>query len=171
LKDGANPKLATEAWVTNHYKWLIWKHASFARRFSQGKHLWCFDEILNSIKYRYEVEFSHMKRSCLKLIAEGDDSAAKHMVLCVSRLEIYEGRVSLELTDGWYCMNAEIDKFLTTLVIEGRIVLGMKLHVQNAHVSRFYLDDRQFFSMRDFGIAQRFKAGHLRQWYEDIEPG
>lgn len=29
---GADPKQATVAWVTNHYRWVVWKLASYDRK-------------------------------------------------------------------------------------------------------------------------------------------
>jgi hypothetical protein len=33
LSAGTNPNLATIEWVTNHYRWIVWKLASMVRRF------------------------------------------------------------------------------------------------------------------------------------------
>lgn len=51
---GADPKQATAAWVTNHYKWIVWKLACYDRKFLQGSSIRTLtaENVLQQVKYR-----------------------------------------------------------------------------------------------------------------------
>lgn len=67
-----DPNLISMDWIRNHYRWIVWKLASlelkvpslFARR--------CLTplNVLEQLKYRYDLEIDHCKRSALKRIIE-----------------------------------------------------------------------------------------------------
>lgn len=60
------------------------------------------------------------------------------MVLLVSTIHSIDGKDgsvgSLELTDGWYCINAQIDVCLKRAVVKEKIVVGRKLAITGAKV-------------------------------------
>ena len=33
---GVDPKLISEEWIANHYKWIVWKLASYERSYPQS---------------------------------------------------------------------------------------------------------------------------------------
>ncbi|OXB58071.1 hypothetical protein ASZ78_008411 [Callipepla squamata] len=74
---GVDPKLITEAWVYNHYRWIVWKLAamevSFPHKFANR----CLtpETVLLQLKYRYDLEVDKSKRSAIKKITERDDAA------------------------------------------------------------------------------------------------
>ena len=43
-------------------------------------------------------------------------------------------QTTLELTDGWYCIKATIDKAMINLVQKGRIFVGQKLCIYGAEL-------------------------------------
>ena len=45
-------------------------------------------------------------------------------------------RYRVGLTDGWYGIRACFDPHLEALIDQGRILVGQKLHIQTAEVSR-----------------------------------
>ncbi|CAN0170091.1 unnamed protein product, partial [Hapterophycus canaliculatus] len=98
---------------------------------------------------RYDVELDRAKKPCLKAVLQGDASAARPMVLCVSRVYTREelgGRdggaaavvevrrgLFFEVTDGWYPIDASLDGALAHFLRKGhKITPGTKLAVSNA---------------------------------------
>ncbi|CAI5497378.1 unnamed protein product [Closterium sp. Naga37s-1] len=90
---GAQPKFATLEWVTNHFRWVVWKLAcqerSFPRRLA-GRML-TVEKVLEQLKYRYEREVNEAKRSALKKVCERDAAAGSPMVLCISAVRSQAG--------------------------------------------------------------------------------
>ncbi|PPD97740.1 hypothetical protein GOBAR_DD05250 [Gossypium barbadense] len=97
----------------------------------------------------YEREVNHGQRSAIKKILEGDASPSKMLVLCVStiqsnsepnmetNLEItngthYSGNAKVELTDGWYSINAVLDVLLSKQLAVGKLFVGQKLRIWGA---------------------------------------
>lgn len=76
-----------------------------------------------------------MERPAIRKIVEKDDSAAKRMVLFVSRILHNNLSCTLELCDGWYSIKTSIlDPCLTHAVTSGKIVVGTKLVIQGAEI-------------------------------------
>ncbi|OUM68278.1 hypothetical protein PIROE2DRAFT_53245 [Piromyces sp. E2] len=125
-----NTNIVTEDWVVNHYKWIVWKIASMIRtENSLYEEYWNKEKIIEQLLFRYNKENNLRKHSALKLIIEKDNISTKYMVLCVSNIikntEIKndnddenpkEPEIYLELTDGWYSINAQIDNILQDAV-------------------------------------------------------
>eukprot|EP01122_Echinamoeba_exundans_P008117 TRINITY_DN2630_c0_g1_i1.p1 TRINITY_DN2630_c0_g1~~TRINITY_DN2630_c0_g1_i1.p1 ORF type:complete len:1501 (-),score=313.67 TRINITY_DN2630_c0_g1_i1:14-4516(-) len=160
--DGSE-KFASVAWVRNHYRWIVWKLASMERSFPQdfGCSLLTPQRVLSQLKYRYEREFNRAHRSALKKILEQDEAAARHIVLAVAAVRWIRGAphsvppdlegvygeddfgvlqqasvdgAIVEVTDGWYCVHAVLDDYLTELLDQGKLSIGMKIHVALAEV-------------------------------------
>eukprot|EP00842_Homolaphlyctis_polyrhiza_P004089 jgi/Hompol1/4681/HPOL_001797-RA len=130
VEAGAQANLATDAWVRNHYRWIIWKLASQLRRFPhQYAEYWSFDSVVQQLRYRYEVEINLARRSALKAIIERDDIPSRHLVLCISH--VYPDN-SIELTDGWYGIRGILDDRLRFLLQRKQLSVGQKLHIQGA---------------------------------------
>ncbi|GCB69423.1 hypothetical protein scyTo_0013969, partial [Scyliorhinus torazame] len=85
---GVDPKLISEVWAYNHYKWLVWKFAAMEATFPKefGSRCLTPETILLHLKYRYDIEIDQCRRSALKKIMERDDVAAKTLVVCVSQI-------------------------------------------------------------------------------------
>ena len=51
---GAEPQHCSEAWVANHYRWVVWKLASYERRCPNqlAGHMLTVPVILDQLKYR-----------------------------------------------------------------------------------------------------------------------
>ncbi|XP_028321450.1 breast cancer type 2 susceptibility protein isoform X2 [Gouania willdenowi] len=156
---GVDPKLISEAWVYNHYRWIVWKQASMERCFPEVMGSLCLtpEQVLLQLKYRYDVEVDHSRRPALRKITEKDDTAAKTLVLCVCGI-VTDGLSTNEkihndaktpqgadpqsqspaaviwLTDGWYAIKAQLDKPLTAMVHRGRLAVGGKLMVHGAQL-------------------------------------
>ncbi|XWS60009.1 hypothetical protein CRYUN_Cryun08bG0171400 [Craigia yunnanensis] len=148
---GASMHYISKEWVTNHYKWIVWKLVCYERRYPSkyaGKFL-TISNILEELKYRYEREVNHGHRSAIKRILEGDISPSTMMVLCVSAIQSNSepkmetnlviangadngGNAKVELTDGWYSMDAVLDVLLSKQLAAGKLFVGQKLRIWGA---------------------------------------
>ncbi|AQK42474.1 Protein BREAST CANCER SUSCEPTIBILITY 2 homolog B [Zea mays] len=164
LTCGASLSCATKEWVSNHYKWIVWKLASLERCYPTrvaGKFL-TVDNVLEELKYRYDREVNHGHRSAIKKILEGNSSPSLMMVLCISaiyscpyqnnnKLEVNKvdtnednsGNQSfsatnrnmsanIELTDGWYSLDASLDVALLEQLEKRKLFVGQKLRIWGA---------------------------------------
>ncbi|XP_066555834.1 breast cancer type 2 susceptibility protein isoform X2 [Amia ocellicauda] len=153
-----DPKLISESWVHNHYRWIVWKRAAMERAFPQEMGRLCLtpEQVLLQLKYRYDVEVDGSQRSAVKKITEKDDTPAKTLVLCVCRIissgssqsrGTTENKPSLsadtrmdglvgvvEVTDGWYSIKALLDAPLTAMLRKGRLVVGSKIVTHGAEL-------------------------------------
>ncbi|KAG0478695.1 hypothetical protein HPP92_013414 [Vanilla planifolia] len=157
LQSGALLSRITKNWVANHYKWIVWKLACLERCYApetNGK-LLTVSNVLEELKYRYDREVNYGHRSALKKVLDGDLSPSSMMILCISAIrsrsgaQIDEGIDSsnlqgagkklscsssynvakIELTDGWYSMNAMLDMYLSNQIPAGKLFVGQKLRV------------------------------------------
>ncbi|MEQ2255162.1 hypothetical protein ILYODFUR_010954 [Ilyodon furcidens] len=158
LADG-DPKLISQQWVYNHYKWIVWKQASMEKSFPETIGSLCLtpDQVLLQLKYRYDVEVDHSHRPALRKIMERDDTPAKTLVLCVCEIvsrghslnvhsrsytktpKSAETKVEtqfavIQLTDGWYAIKAQLDEPLTAMLHKGRLAVGGKLIIHGAQL-------------------------------------
>ncbi|XP_022823991.1 breast cancer type 2 susceptibility protein homolog [Spodoptera litura] len=141
FSDSVTCKLIPNGWLDNHLKLILWKLISYEIKFNS---LFCTARnVLDQLKFRYDMELFNAKRPALRKIFEKDDVPSKTLVLCVA--EIYEdgvrvasastsNNVELLLTDGWYCIKANIDKMLAQHVCQGKIVVGTKLVTNGAEL-------------------------------------
>ncbi|KAK6118245.1 hypothetical protein DH2020_048031 [Rehmannia glutinosa] len=144
-QSGASIQYLTKEWVANHYKWIVWKLASYERSYPAkfaGK-LLTPSNVLEELRYRYEREVNHGHRSSIKKVLDGDTPPSSMMVLCISSvgenhdpkfgdqsvsLEDSNDRASrIELTDGWYSVKALLDELLAQKLASGKLFLGQKL--------------------------------------------
>lgn len=63
-----DPKLISEEWVYNHYRWIVWKQASMERSFPEMMGGRCLTphQVLLQLKYRYALELHtvHFHMNC-----------------------------------------------------------------------------------------------------------
>uniref|UniRef100_A0A668TLR3 Tower domain-containing protein n=1 Tax=Oreochromis aureus TaxID=47969 RepID=A0A668TLR3_OREAU len=156
---GVDPKLISEAWVYNHYRWIVWKQASMEKSFPEivGSRCLTPEQVLLQLKYRYDVEVDRSRRPALRKIMEKDDTAAKTLVLCVCEIisrghspktqshndtktphsadaKVETSAALIWLTDGWYAIKAQLDEPLTAMVHKGRLAVGGKLIIHGAQL-------------------------------------
>ncbi|GHJ86783.1 hypothetical protein NliqN6_3185 [Naganishia liquefaciens] len=130
-------------WFENHWRLVVWKLASLVRAKPQLlSEKWSYCEIVRQLKYRYEREVNMAHRSAIKRIQEQDSPPSLPMVLCVSAIvsspgkgnadNISQDQKSLELTDGWYVIRANVDGPISRAVHSGKIAVGFKIAVSGA---------------------------------------
>ncbi|XP_044355538.1 protein BREAST CANCER SUSCEPTIBILITY 2 homolog B isoform X10 [Triticum aestivum] len=151
-----------ERWVNNHYKWIIWKLASLERCYptkAAGKFL-TVANVLDELKYRYDREVNNGHRSAIKKILEGNALPSLMMVLCISAIYSHpdvhkleavgtdenENSIKnksllaakrnmpahIELTDGWYALEASLDVALSEQLQKRKLFIGQKLRIWGA---------------------------------------
>ncbi|CAG9318939.1 unnamed protein product [Blepharisma stoltei] len=124
----------SKEWVNHHYRFLVWKYASYERRLPKYKGAFCVKKIYEGLKRRFEVEISGGRRSIIKKIIDGDEFANKRMILCVGTVKRDENVISLELTDGWYSLFSVVTKSdpIFNLVDSKKIFQGQKVEIYGA---------------------------------------
>ncbi|KAF9020812.1 hypothetical protein BGZ52_002279, partial [Haplosporangium bisporale] len=133
LDRGASVDLLSEAWVQNHFGLIVWKLACYCRSWPDRFNLdssFTPTAVLDQLCYRYEREINRAERSALRKIVEGDESASRHMVLCIAAVD--DATPSVTVTDGWYVIPATLDVHLIKAVQRGRLAVGTKFHVCQA---------------------------------------
>ncbi|KAL1206786.1 BREAST CANCER SUSCEPTIBILITY 2-like protein B [Cardamine amara subsp. amara] len=149
-ESGASLQHASRKWVTNHYRWIVWKLACYEIYYPakcKGNFL-TITNVLEELKYRYEREVNHGHCSAIKRILSGGAPASSMMVLCISAINPTTNNdsqetpgsdscsnVKVELTDGWYSMNAALDVMLTKQLNAGKLFVGQKLRILGAGLS------------------------------------
>ncbi|XP_037123872.1 breast cancer type 2 susceptibility protein isoform X2 [Syngnathus acus] len=137
---GVDPKLLSDEWVHNHYRWIVWKLACMERSFPESMGGRCLtpERVLLQLKYRYDVEVDHSRRPALRKITEKDDTAAKTLVLCVCEVDsggpAENACAVVWLTDGWYALRTQLDEPLSQLLRKGRLAEGGKLITHGAQL-------------------------------------
>ncbi|GAB1608266.1 hypothetical protein Ahia01_001110800 [Argonauta hians] len=142
-----DPKLITQSWFYNHYRWIIWKLAAYEVSLPTLFSGRCLspEMVALQLKYRYDVEIDNCKRSALRKITERDDTPAKRMVLCVSNINrdklktiassnIQNTEQYIEVTDGWYPLRMVLDGQTLSLVANMKIRVGQKLCICKAEL-------------------------------------
>ncbi|PVD21562.1 hypothetical protein C0Q70_17360 [Pomacea canaliculata] len=137
--DGVDPNLISQAWVYNHYRWVVWKTAAYEVALPRvfASRALTPDIVMMQLKYRYDREVDACHRSALKKIVERDDTACKRLVLCISdiRLQKEDETVMMEVTDGWYRIWAKPDPALQQLIDRKKIKIGRKIITTGAELA------------------------------------
>ncbi|XP_031738661.1 protein BREAST CANCER SUSCEPTIBILITY 2 homolog B isoform X3 [Cucumis sativus] len=150
---GASPQHVSELWVTNHYKWIVWKLACYERQslVKSNRNFLGVSNVLEELKYRYEREVNQGHRSAIKRILEGDAPPSMLLTLCISairskcksRAQVCSSMISesnygegakVELTDGWYSIDALLDGPLSKQLLMGKLFVGQKLRIWGARL-------------------------------------
>ncbi|XP_011635165.1 breast cancer type 2 susceptibility protein homolog [Pogonomyrmex barbatus] len=148
---GVDPNLVPARWVENHYRWIVWKLASMDRmKFSEIElpRMLTPSRVMAQLKYRYDREIDRFQRPAIRRILEKDDVPSRRMILCVSSV-VENNNVSMEvgksprvgvpkwrieLTDGWYSINACIDIGMVRSISTGKVKEGTKLAMSGAEL-------------------------------------
>eukprot|EP00980_Cylindrotheca_fusiformis_P020762 scaffold7755_cov104-Cylindrotheca_fusiformis.AAC.7 len=146
---GCSSERLNEKWIANHKRWVVWKLASYERRFSRFLAGQCllYQNLIKHLRKRYSKEIENGHRPAIRKILNRDAAANRLMILAVSRIlapqaedersrNVEDGIVSsplkLELTDGWYSIQATVDNKLMGFVHDGVIKSGTKLLISGA---------------------------------------
>lgn len=154
LSLGAKAELLSRVWLHNHYRQVVWKLACYVRTWPEyfnsstpEPSTWfCPAKVMDQLAYRYEREVNRAERPALRKIVEGDESAAKHMVLVIASMSKMEQTSDEDsaaqknpwkilVSDGWYAIPAVLDPCLVSAVEGGKLKVGSKVHVCRAKLS------------------------------------
>ncbi|XP_044270312.1 uncharacterized protein LOC123014993 isoform X2 [Tribolium madens] len=129
---GVEMGLLPNGWIKNHFRWIVWKLASY-----ENFNFDCLsvENIIQQLKYRYDREIDRAERPALRKIFETDDTPQKRMVLCVANIfNLGSNKFELELTDGWYSIRTSIDAPLCQQIVNKKIQIGTKLVISGAEL-------------------------------------
>ena len=156
LSTGAVPEIVSDAWVRNHYKWVVWKLAMVelyaemqmkvqndlveGRQHDDDHRLGSrlhYDAVKEELSARYNREYVEGKRSFLKGVLQRDYPFGVPCVLKVASIAVNVARTTctLLLTDGWYGIYAECDKQLLALTQSKKLFIGQKLRICGAELT------------------------------------
>ncbi|KAH8871911.1 Protein BREAST CANCER SUSCEPTIBILITY 2 like [Schistosoma japonicum] len=181
--------LVPRGWIENHYLQIMWKAGTIALLYNDLCTTLLSDyctpiHVLNELHYRYDREIeacqsvrkaaflirqfslSSSDRPTLRKVIEQDDTAARRLILCVSRLDISDQCIKKAcLTDGWYQISWHPDPMLTTLITSAKIRVGSKLVTAGAELVVTNPSSSSTNSRRkrkcSSGDAQMDQFGHL----------
>ncbi|KAI0299813.1 hypothetical protein BC826DRAFT_714100 [Russula brevipes] len=176
--------LATQDWVDNHWSLILWKLAGIVAldpesELDADQRRWSWAEMMRQLRYRYERELNRGARPALRLIAAQDALAGLHMVLCVSGIVWSASGIgddglplvphpTLELTDGWYRLRAQVDEVLARATRRGVIRVGRKIAVSGASLPRNTepCEVLEAYDKVELNIAGN--GTHLAPWYTKL---
>ncbi|KAJ2757591.1 hypothetical protein IWQ56_006220, partial [Coemansia nantahalensis] len=125
---GCVAEAVSAAWVRNHFRWIVWSSAGLARRFpARWREFWSAERVLELLHGRYRREYECGERAALRRILEADAAPQRLMVLCIASVAGAGADVRVEVTDGWYGMQACADAVLARAIGEGRLRVGDKI--------------------------------------------
>lgn len=135
----ADPNIVGDAWVRNHYKWIVWKLAlvdlyNMAHVCEDVVSALHYNAVKDAIYTRYQTEYVGGKSSFLKGVLQRDIPSVLPCVLKVASTEKIQSTCRIELTDGWYSIFCDCDEALSHLVGLGKIYIGKKLRISNAEL-------------------------------------
>ena len=109
---GCLDRLLEPDWCANAYRWTVWTQSCVARAFPDAADAVKAPAVIARILYRYEREILRAERPWVRRVLERDTPAKAPAVLCVAAVRSNgrsNGRARLELTDGWYGVDAALD--------------------------------------------------------------
>ena len=149
-KEGAEAPLITLTWIRCQYRNILWKQASKTKWTRSMEHV-RLRSVLQQLMWRYFTELYFARPPPLKRVVQRDESEARFLTCIVSDVlfvpplpdydvieEAKEKKEPLagviELTDGWYFIEAMLDPSLTALLQVHQIHTGMKLRIACAKI-------------------------------------
>ncbi|CAD5121445.1 DgyrCDS9953 [Dimorphilus gyrociliatus] len=126
---GVNPAKVHHNWTKTAYGLIVWKLSNYERYSSIGRSL-MEEEVLRDLLLRYRLDLERRARNIpvLRSILNKDVNSAIPVVLLVcARI-----KDSITLSDGHYCIRADLDELLLKQARSGKIRNGAKLIVANA---------------------------------------
>lgn len=137
----ANPAIVVDAWVRNHYKWIVWKLAlvdvhNMTHVMDNPVSALHYDAVKDAVYHRYQKEYVKGKKSFLKGVLQRDIPSALPCVLKVASIQKLQtpSLRRIELTDGWYSIFCDCDEALSNLVSRHQIYIGKKLRISHAEL-------------------------------------
>ncbi|ONK62624.1 uncharacterized protein A4U43_C07F6110 [Asparagus officinalis] len=163
---------------------------------ASGKFL-TMSNALEELKYRYEREVNYGHRSAIKRILDGDSSPASMMVLCISSIysspspdlnklnnttnaiedekNLYrvDGAernhvLKIELTDGWYSLDAVLDVLLSKQLAAGKLFIGQKLRIWGASLCGWVGPISPFEASKTVSLLIHINGTYRAHWFDKL---
>lgn len=145
VKNGASPSLLTNEWCAIQWRFIIEKISSFSRLVYMNAdrssfkavvaRLFSFEFVSTQLIYRFQKELLGRGRSAIRQIYEKDCDPSQWLLLYVCDIFLRSEETWIELSDGWYSLECQLDKDIQDLVKKNKIFLGQKLHLVGSQVS------------------------------------
>jgi len=141
LHHGCSASLLVDIWISNHFRWIVWKLASMERKFPHvlGGIYLSFSHVVHQMKYRFDREICEGVRPVLRKVLNRDLAASTMMILLVTKIIFpntgttsKQKEIRCELSDGWYSVPGIPDIYIQRFISEGKIKVGSKILVCNA---------------------------------------
>ncbi|CAN1276940.1 Protein BREAST CANCER SUSCEPTIBILITY 2 homolog B [Linum perenne] len=134
----------------------------------------------------YEREMNHGHRSALKRILEGDIPPSSMMILCISAVyacskaetEDYppvlnDGHQAdttgkVQLTDGWYAVDALLDVSLSKNLSTGKLFVGQKLRIWGAGFSGWVSPVSPLEASKDVSLLLHINGTYRAHWADRL---
>ncbi|KAH7105876.1 BRCA2, oligonucleotide/oligosaccharide-binding, domain 1-domain-containing protein [Auriculariales sp. MPI-PUGE-AT-0066] len=177
-------KSASLEWVENHWRLILWKLSGMVIHdpdpLQAMKNRWNWEEMLKQLQYRYTREFVDGARPALRAVLERDAHAAAPMTLCVAGIQWRESQqledgsysepsAELELTDGWYFVQAHLDTPLTHAIRRNIIKVGRKIACAGAKLETPHQDGKDVFTAsRSCSLTINGNSTSLAPWHAKL---
>ncbi|KAJ1724268.1 hypothetical protein LPJ61_005754, partial [Coemansia biformis] len=104
---GCVPDAVDAVWVQNHFQWIMWSSVSLARWLpAQWRKFWSAKRVLGLLRHRYECKYELGEQLALRRILEADAAPQQLIVLCIMSIVGSGADMWVEVTDGWYSIQA-----------------------------------------------------------------
>lgn len=128
-----DPRLLHAGWIQHHLTLIRIKLSAYELSFpAQFPNCLTPTNLLTHLKLRYDREIDRAQRSVIRRIIEHDSAASGRMCLYVSSCNVATS--SLELCDGHYSVNAQLDYSLERALSAGKLSVGIKLLIHGAQL-------------------------------------
>ncbi|UPQ99552.1 BRCA2 oligonucleotide/oligosaccharide-binding domain-containing protein [Chloropicon primus] len=120
-------------WVEHHRRMIVMKFMKLELQFENifKNRLVCAEALYSELCRRYRKEIVRGKCSCIHQILMREVPCEQRMILSVTRII---SASKLELSDGWYTINGQLDKLLCLQLSLDKIFVGKKLCVSTCEL-------------------------------------
>ena len=155
--------MCTIDWVKHQHRMIIFKLLKYEVMFPHlfRNRILCSEAIYEELCSRYQKEFIQKKWSCIHKIFMLEVHCSCSMTLFVSNITDSD---TVELTDGWYTINAKLDSLLTQKVSEEKLFVGKKMRVSMCQMHNLQAPGHPLEIAKDVFISLNYNAVFPARW-------
>ena len=160
---GAGMSMVSQEWVEHHSKMITMKFLKYELMFPflfQHRIL-CAEAIYSKLCQRYKKEFVQKKWSCIHNLFMLEVHCSHRMILLVTKIT---GTNTIELSDGWYTIRAQLDKLLVEKLSLGKIHIGKKLCVSMGQIQNLQSPGHPLEIAQEAFVALHYNAVFPAKW-------
>ncbi len=128
---GVNLKSVHERWFENHLELLMLKFHALTTNFEIPEMHDLEAYLHYQLLYRYELEVNQAKRSCFRLLCEGDGILTGLYTVYIKNIRRIGKAHEVLLCDGWYSLWTTVDTCISRLIESEKLRIGQKIQVCN----------------------------------------